>query len=263
MMELVQLASLNLAVILAAMGLLWLVSLARRDASIVDPFWGAGFTLVAWVTAAWWSQLDSRSLLLVGLTTVWGLRLSIYLLWRNWNHGEDARYRAMRDKHGARFRWVSLFTVFSLQGLILWFVSWPVQFGQAASGGALGWLDGLGVAVWTVGFAFETIGDYQLARFKSDPANRGQVMDRGLWRYTRHPNYFGDFCVWWGIYLIAAAGGAWWTLPAPLLMSLLLMKVSGVPLLEKSMAERRPGYENYARRTNAFFPGPPDRQSGE
>jgi len=260
MHDLLPLAGFNLLLVLAVMTLLWLVSLARRDASVVDPFWGAGFVIVAWATAGWLGGFDIRAILLVGLTTAWGLRLSLFLLWRNWGEGEDSRYREMRDKHGDKFWWVSLFTVFWLQGVIMWIVSWPVQFGQALDSSSLWWLDYVGIALWGIGLFFETVGDFQLARFKADPANQGKVMDRGLWRYTRHPNYFGDFCIWWGLYIIAAAGGLWWTLPAPLLMSWLLMKVSGVALLEKSIKKRRPEYASYVERTNAFFPGPPSHR---
>jgi steroid 5-alpha reductase family enzyme len=252
----------DLAVILTAMFVLWIVGTALRDVSIVDPFWGAGFVVVAWlgllVNAA---AGYPRTNLLVGLTTVWGLRLSLFLLWRNWGKGEDRRYTAMREQHGARFWWVSLLTVFLLQGLILWFVALPIQIATArALPHPLGWLDGLGVALWGLGFLFESVGDWQLARFKADPRNAGRVMDRGLWRFTRHPNYFGDFCVWWGIYLIAVAGGAWWTIASPLLMSILLMRVSGVSLLESTIVDRRPEYAAYKARTNAFFPGPPRRK---
>jgi steroid 5-alpha reductase family enzyme len=257
MADLTRLGALNAGVILSLMAILWLVSIAKRDASIVDPFWGTGFAIVAWVTAGWHGFAGSRSLLVAGLASVWGLRLSLYLLWRNRSKGEDFRYRAMREKHGDKFWLVSLVTVFGLQGLIMWLVSWPVQFGQAPSVSSLFWLDGFGMMLWAAGFFFESFGDSQLARFKADPANRGRVMDRGLWRYTRHPNYFGDFCVWWGLYVIAAAGGAWWTFPGPLLMTFFLMKVSGVPMLEKTLSERRPGYASYVKRTNAFFPGPP------
>ena len=185
----------TLATIMATMALVWLLSLARRDASIVDPFWGSGFAIVA-LTASWLNFPPSaRTTLLVALTAVWGLRLSLFLLWRNWGHGEDRRYQAMRDHHGQRFWWVSLFTVFMLQAVILWFVSLPIQVTASQDEtNPLHWLDGLGVLIWTIGFAFEAVGDWQLARFKADPANAGRVMDRGLWRFTRHPNYFGDFC---------------------------------------------------------------------
>ena len=250
----------TLATITATMVLVWLLSLARRDASIVDPFWGSGFAIVA-LTASWLNfPASARTTLLVALTAVWGLRLSLFLLWRNWGHGEDRRYQVMRNHHGQRFWWVSLFTVFLLQAVILWFVSLPIQVAASQDETSpLHWLDFLGVLIWTIGFAFEAVGDWQLARFKADPANTGRVMDRGLWRFTRHPNYFGDFAVWWGLYLIAAAGGAWWTLLSPLAMSFLLLKVSGVTLLEKTITDRRPDYANYQARTNAFFPGSPRR----
>lgn len=248
----------TLAVILAAMLALWCVSLARRDAGIVDPFWGTGFVMTAWLVAALHRPAPPRLLLLAALVTCWGLRLSLHLLRRNSGHAEDRRYAAMRDRHGPRFWWVSLFTVFLLQGVILWFVALPLQVAAVKQDDrALGWLDFVGVALWLTGFVFESIGDRQLMRFRSNPHNAGRVLDRGLWRYTRHPNYFGDFCVWWGLYLIAAAGGAAWTVASPVAMSVLLMRISGVTLLEGNIAERRPDYAAYQRRTNAFFPGPP------
>lgn len=261
----------SLTCTLAALSLLWLVSLALRNASIVDPFWGTGFVLVTLLTLATGSgpNIGPRAGLLTILVTLWGFRLSLYLLWRNRGHGEDKRYRAMREHHGTRFWWVSLLTVFLLQGLILWIVSIPIQAVivphktvsdiSAAAGSPLSWLDVVGVVVWFIGLFFETAGDLQMSRFQSDPANAGKVMDRGLWRYTRHPNYFGDFCVWWGIYLVAVSGGAAWTMFSPLLMSFLLLRVSGVTLLEKTITARRPDYAAYQARTNAFFPGPPRR----
>ncbi len=245
------------AVALAPMLALWFLSIGLRNASIVDPFWGTGFVLIAWTAWALHAPTHARVLLLVVLTTIWGLRLSLFLLWRNWGHGEDRRYGAMRSKHGDRFWWVSLFTVFLLQAAILWWVSLPLQAAAITSAAVpFNWLDLLGIALWSAGIVFETVGDWQLARFKSKESNRGKVLDTGLWRYTRHPNYFGDFCVWWGIFLIAASGGAWWTVGSPLAMSFLLMKLSGVPLLERGLVERRPQYAQYQARTNAFFPGP-------
>lgn len=258
MSPLAQTLLLNLGVIATVMTLVWLVSLALKDASIIDPCWGAGFVLVAGVSWLLNAPGELRVLLLFMLTAIWGLRLSIFLLWRNWGHGEDRRYTAMRDKHGESFWWKSWLNVFLLQAIILWFVSMPIQATAAKNPGQeFGWFDGLGCLLWSVGLFFETVGDWQLARFKSQPANQGRVMDRGLWRYTRHPNYFGDFCVWWGLYLIAVAGGASWTIASPLVMSLFLMKISGVSLLEKDISERRPAYVDYKARTNAFFPGPP------
>ncbi len=249
----------NLLVILGVMLLLWLVSLWQHDASIVDPFWGTGFVLLGWLSFLQQeAAATARATLLLGMVTTWGLRLSLYLLWRNWGHGEDPRYAAMRAHHGASFWWISLGTVFVLQGLLLWIISFPIQWCLLQTHQPrFGALDGLGLLFWLIGLTFESVGDWQLARFKADPANRGQVLDQGLWRYTRHPNYFGDFCVWWGIYLVAARGGAWWTIFSPLLMSVLLMRVSGVRLLESTISERRPAYRDYVRRTNAFFPGPP------
>ncbi len=255
------------AVAAGAMVLLWLVSLAAHDASLVDIFWGPGFVLVAWAVFAGVGAHhlpaggEARRWLLVSLVTVWGLRLGGYLAHRNLGKGEDYRYAAMRQKAGGHFWIVSLVKVFLLQGLLLWVVSLPVQVGQLPSTpDGLGPLAVAGAVAWAVGLFFETAGDAQLARFRTDPANKGRVMDRGLWRYTRHPNYFGDFLVWWGIYLVALEGqGAWWSFVGPLVMSFLLLRVSGVAMLEKTIGNRRPGYEEYTRRTSAFFPRPPRR----
>ena len=249
---------LNSSLIAAIMVLLWLVSLATKNSSSVDIFWGIGFVIIVWTTFFAAQTTSSRSILVLVLTSIWGLRLGGYLAWRNLGKGEDYRYRAMRNRIGPNFPLVSLFVVFGLQGLIMWVVSIPIQvvhFGTTP----LGWIDAIGVGFWTVGWLFESIGDLQLARFKAKPDNRGQVMDRGLWRYTRHPNYFGDFMVWWGLYLIAAATGAWWTIFSPILMSILLLRVSGVTLLESSLKKNRPGYEDYVARTSSFFPCPPKR----
>lgn len=243
---------------LAAMALLWLVSLRLRDASIVDPFWGPGFGFVALVAFVLADGYGPRKILVIALTSIWGIRLGTYLFFRNRGKGEDHRYRAMRERHGDRFPLVSLGTVFGLQALLLWTVSLPAQIAQVpAEPDRLTLLDGLGALLWAVGLAFESVGDLQLARFKADPANRGKVLDTGLWRYTRHPNYFGDAVVWWGLYLPAAAVGAWWTAIGPALMTVLLVRVSGVALLEKDIAERRPAYRDYIRRTSAFVPLPP------
>lgn len=240
---------------------LWLVSLAVADASIVDIFWGMSFVVVAWVTALVADGAEARRVLLVVLVSVWGLRLSGYLAWRNLGKGEDYRYHAMRERYAPRFWLISLFVVFGLQAALSWIVSLPVQGGQVpADPDGLVILDYVGIVVWAIGLAFESIGDWQLARFKADPANLGEVMDRGLWRYTRHPNYFGDFLVWWGLYLVALATvDAWWTVVGPLVMSVLLIRVSGAALLERSLRKRRSGYEDYVRRTSAFFPRRPRR----
>ena len=250
----------NLILIAVLMLALWLISLVRRDASIVDPFWGLGFAIVAWFT--YWQApcRGERGYLLLGLVTLWGLRLSGHLLRRNWGHGEDRRYRALREKYGSWFPLISLGLVFLLQAFLLWVVSWPVQSAILRDAPVpWNWQDALGIGLWSVGMFFEVVGDWQLARFLADPQNAGQVLQTGLWRYTRHPNYFGECCLWWGHALIAAAGQADGTLISPVLMTFLLLKVSGVSLLESTLSTRRPAYLEYAQRTNTFFPGPPKR----
>jgi steroid 5-alpha reductase family enzyme len=256
-------ASVLLAVAAAIVVLMlgtWLLSLVWRDASIVDPVWPLGFVVVAWVTLTVADGNPTRQWVLVGMTTIWGLRLSGYLAWRKHGAPEDPRYQAMRRHWGERFPLMSLLTVFALQGTLMWIVSLSVQLGQVRDTPDLGVLAFVGIALWIVGVTFETVGDAQLARFKSDPASKGQVMDRGLWRYTRHPNYFGDTCVWWGIALVAAETGIGAIgIVGAVVMTVLLVRVSGVPMLERSMAKRRPGYAEYVRRTSAFIPRPPGR----
>ncbi|MBX3284997.1 MAG: DUF1295 domain-containing protein [Actinobacteria bacterium] len=241
----------------------WVVSLLVHDASIVDIAWGPSFVAVATVSALVGQGASDRRILLLGLVAIWGVRLATYLAWRNLGHGEDYRYQAMRRHHGARFGLISLVVVFGLQGALVWVVSLPVQLAAGAAEPAeLGPLAAAGVVLWLVGLVFEAVGDAQLARFKRDPASAGQVLDRGLWRYTRHPNYFGDFCVWWGIFLVAAeAAPARWGIVGPVVMSVLLLRVSGVAMLEKTIASRRPGYVDYVQRTSTFIPRPPRRPS--
>jgi steroid 5-alpha reductase family enzyme len=235
---------------------LWLASLRLRDASIVDPFWGAGFAAVAWAALAV-AGPSPRGLLAAGLTSLWAGRLGLHLWRRRRGHGEDRRYAAMRAAAGPAFWLSSLATVFLLQGALLWVVSLPLQAGAARGHGApLGTLDALGVALFLAGFVFEAVADAQLARFLAEPGSRLRVMDRGLWSLTRHPNYFGDFLLWWGLGALGLAAGAWWSLAGPALMAVLLMRVSGVTLLERTIVERRPGYAEYAARTPAFFPWP-------
>jgi steroid 5-alpha reductase family enzyme len=246
-----------LPVLLAMALAAWAVATARRNAGLVDIVWSLFFLAAALVYAAAAGE-DPRTWLVLALVGVWSLRLAIYLALRNWSAPEDHRYRAIRARNEPGFQWKSLYLVFGLQALLAWLISAPLA-GAIASAAPLGALDALGAALAAFGIVFEATGDAQLARFKADPASAGKIMDRGLWRYTRHPNYFGEFCVAWGFWLLAVAGGAWWTLFAPLLMSLLLLRVSGVALLEKDIGERRPAYRDYAARTNAFFPGPPRR----
>jgi steroid 5-alpha reductase family enzyme len=251
---------LNLGVAVGAMVVLWLTSLALRDASIVDAWWGPGFALLAWVDVAA-AGAAPRTVLLAVLATLWAVRLGGYLLWRNAGRGEDPRYVAMRRRHGARFPWVSLFTVFALQGVLQVAVGLPIWLTAARPGSTpLGVVDLAGVLLFAAGLVFETIGDLQLARFRADPANASRVMDRGLWAWTRHPNYFGDCVAWWGIFVVALGGQLGWAaLPGPALMTFLLLRVSGVALLERTIGKRRPEYAAYAARVPAFVPRPPRR----
>lgn len=234
----------------------WLVSVAKRDVSIVDSLWSVMILLAATVYAIVLPHAGARTSLVLGLAALWALRLAAYITWRNWGEGEDRRYQEIRARNEPGFQWKSLYLVFLLQALLAWIVSLSL-LPAIASERPLGWWDALGAAVVVFGFIFETLGDVQLAAFKAQPANRGRVMDKGLWRYTRHPNYFGEFCVWWGFFLIALSAGDAWAVVSPLLMSVLLLKVSGVTLLEKDITERRPAYRDYMTRTNAFFPGRP------
>ena len=244
--------------IVALMLFTWLVSVARRDASIVDIVWGLGFVVVAWSVFATTDGNRTRRMLLVAMTTIWGLRLATHLFLRNRGKGEDHRYQAMRRRYGQRFAVVSLYLVFGMQGVLMWIVSLPVQLGQTREAPDVGIIAGIGIAVWALGMYFEAVGDLQLVRFKRDPANAGKVMDRGLWRYTRHPNYFGDACVWWGIALVAAETGIGAIgLVGALVMTVLLRRVSGVTLLERSLVKRRPGYGDYVARTSPFLPRRP------
>jgi steroid 5-alpha reductase family enzyme len=250
------------AVIAALMLGTWLLSLALDDVSIVDIAWCLGFVLVAWTCFAIADGSSTRKALVVSLTTIWGLRLGLYTFWQRRGTEEDFRYRAMRSRQGKRFRVSSLWLVFGLQGLGMWAVSLPVQAAQVSeTPTGLTVLDLVGVAIWCVGMFFEVGGDLQLRRFLSDPRNRGKVMRSGLWRYTRHPNYFGDFCVWVGLFVVALAtgtGDAWWSVIGPLTMLLIFLRFFGVPLMEPHLA-RREGYEDYVRHTSAFFPWPPKR----
>lgn len=241
----------------------WLVSVARKNVTLVDSMWSLFFLLATLIYLQSVPQVSDRATLLAALVGIWALRLSAYLTWRNrlFAKGaahEDHRYQAIRKNNEPHFWFKSLYIIFALQALLAWIISLPL-LGAVTSVRALNWLDAAGFALWLLGFLWEATGDYQLSRFKANPANKDAVMDKGLWRYSRHPNYFGECCLWWGYYLIALAAGAWWSLPAPLLMTLLLLKISGVSLLEKDIGERRPGYNDYIVRTNALIPGPTKR----
>ena len=241
---------------LLAFGILgWLVSLAIRDVSIVDSMWSLMFLLATFVYA-FAGDTGPRSTLIVLLVTLWALRLAGYITWRNWGEGEDYRYQRIRENNSPNFGFKSIYIVFGLQAALAWFISLPLM-AAITSTTPLGFVDAAAVILWVVGFVFESLGDLQLAQFKADPQNRGKVLRSGLWKLTRHPNYFGNFCIWWGFYLFALSAGAWWSIAAPLLMTFLLLKVSGVAMLEKDIGERRPEYADYIASTNAFFPGLP------
>ncbi len=236
----------------------WCVSVFKRDVSVVDSVWPLLFLAAAVTYAAALPHPGPRTIPVLVLVALWALRLSAYLTWRNWGEPEDRRYQKIRRRNEPHFALKSLYLIFGLQGTLAWIISVPLLAAIGAPGDFTA-LDYAGVALWAVGFGFESVADWQLSRFKRVPANRGAVMDRGLWRYTRHPNYFGDFCTWWGFYLLALAAGGWWAVVGPLLMSFLLLRVSGVALLERDIGKRRPAYRDYILRTNAFFPGAPKR----
>lgn len=242
-------------IILASMTLLWLVSLALKDSSIVDIFWGTGFVITFWATFALSGLPKTWSVYVLGaLVTLWGLRLSLYILRRNLGKGEDFRYAQWREEHGVNWWWFSFFQVFLLQGFLMWIIAVPLVAAQFSGAGRFEWIAIPGAVLWLVGFIFEAGGDWQLARFKADPANKGKLLTTGLWGLTRHPNYFGDAVQWWGFYLFALANGGWWTIFSPILMTFLLLRVSGVAMLEKSLKDTKPGYEEYVENTPAFFP---------
>ena len=229
---------------------LWIVSLKQRNASIADLIWGMWFVIEACI--AHFESPTDRSLLMLILTSIWGLRLSVYLGWRNHGQPEDRRYRAMRSYHGSHFWWRSLFTVFILQMLIAWLVGLPQRY--VSTDTPFGTLDAIGLVFFCIGLLFEVVGDWQLSRFLKQGQTDG-VLNTGLWKYTRHPNYFGDALLWWGFGLIGvSATGFWWILISPLLMTGLLLKVSGVAMLEKDIQTRRPKYQDYIERTPTFFP---------
>jgi steroid 5-alpha reductase family enzyme len=247
---------LALGAVAAAAFATWIVSVFRRDVSIVDSLWSVLFLLVVLVYVGTSEQVGPRAWLATGMVALWALRLSIYITVRNHGEPEDRRYRAIRRNNQPHFWLKSLFMVFLLQGFLAWVIVLPAL--AAVSGQASpGPLDWIGVVLWAAGFLFESAGDWQLARFRRGEGSGDAVLDTGLWRYTRHPNYFGEALLWWGIYLLAVGAGAWWTVFAPLLMTYLLLRVSGVALLEKDISDRRPAYRKYVERTSAFVPWPP------
>jgi steroid 5-alpha reductase family enzyme len=242
--------------IMIMMTLLWVISVILNNVSIVDLFWGLGFVLTAGFYFLKTNGAESRKIILIILVAIWGLRLSVYLAWRNIGKGEDFRYQQFRKNYGEkRYWWISYFQTFLLQGILMWLISAPLLGAQYyRQNNSLGILDIIGILFWITGFFFETAGDLQLAHFKADPGNKGKVMDKGLWRYTRHPNYFGDSAVWWGFGFLCLASGSYFPVSGSLLMTALIIKVSGVALLEKSLKEQKPQYREYVGKTSAFIP---------
>ncbi len=247
----------GLAVAAGAFSVVWVISLMLRNASIVDIFWGPGFVVMgSYYALAVPEAPTARGLVVLALVTAWALRLALYIGFRNAGAGEDFRYRKWRDEAGRNFWWVSFFKVFLLQAVVLWIVSSPLLLAQLGPGKSFSVIDGLGVALWAFGFGFEAVADLQLQTFKKNPTNSGRVMRHGLWSISRHPNYFGEAVLWWGIGLLALPTGGWLSFIGPLMITFMLLKVSGVSLLDSAMVERRPGYADYIATTPSFVPLP-------
>ncbi len=252
----------GLLLVVIFFSLLWIFSAFRKDAGIVDMFWGAGFILVTAFYFFVTENYTTRKYIVLALVLIWGLRLTVYIMERNMGKEEDFRYRNFRKKYGEkRYWWISYFQVFLLQGVILWLVSSPLLAAQYfTEENDLNFFDFLGILIWLVGFIFEAGGDLQMARFKNNPLNEGKILRKGFWKYTRHPNYFGDAAVWWGFGCISIAAGSYLPVLGPVLMTFLLLKVSGVSMLEKTLKSTKPGYNEYARQTNSFIPWFPKKK---
>jgi steroid 5-alpha reductase family enzyme len=242
-------------VVLTLITIFWIISVVIKNASIVDSLWGLGFMAMSWY-ALTQVELYTRNVLLVVLVTIWALRLSGYITWRNWGKGEDFRYQNFRQKYGPdRYWWFSFFQVFLLQGILILLIAAPLMATlYLTKSNQLNIIDYIAVVIWLIGFIFESGGDFQMARFKADTANKGKVMNQGFWKLTRHPNYFGDATQWWAYGLFSVAVGCYLPLLSSLIMTLLLLKVSGVALLEKTLTTTKPKYHEYIKRTSAFVP---------
>jgi steroid 5-alpha reductase family enzyme len=251
-------ALITLALAFAMMTALWPLSIRLKDVSIIDILWAPAFAALAWACAALAQPLDTRAWIAFALVTIWAMRLGSHVLqrWRKLGH-EDYRYTEIRRKRGGNFALTSLFWIFWLQALLLWIISWPLQ-AAFLPGHPFNALDAIGTALAVVGITVEAVADTQLTRFRADPRNAQKVLDSGLWAWSRHPNYFGDFVLWWGFYLLGiAAGGPWWIVLGPVVMSALLIHYSGAGLMEDTIGQRRPGYDDYVRRTSIFILWPP------
>lgn len=247
----------SLATILVFAFLGWLLSLIRKNVTHVDSMWSLFFVIAALTSAAFILFVypaPARLIIVLICVTIWALRLFVYLTWRNWGPHEDSRYIKIRQNNEPHYWLKSIYIIFAFQGVLAWVVSISL-YAAITHVSAFNWLDYIALTLFLFGFTWETIADLQLSRFKANSSNKGKVLDIGVWRYSRHPNYFGECCVWWAFYLFALAGGAWWAIVSPLLMTLLLLKVSGVSLLESTIVERRPAYADYIKNTNAFLPG--------
>ena len=255
-MSFIQIYLQALLIILAAMCLLWIISIIIKNVSIVDIFWGLGFVITCWYYFFTVNNSGIRNIFLSTMVTIWGLRLSIFIGFRNNGKGEDFRYQEFRKKYGEnRYWWISFFQTFLLQGLLMWLISAPLLGSQYwGHDKPLGVLDYFGIIIWIIGFTFEAGGDFQLTRFRADPSNRGKVLNTGFWKYTRHPNYFGDAAAWWGYGIMCLSAGSYIPVLGSLLMTALIIKVSGVALLEKSLVSQKPQYKEYIEKTNAFIP---------
>jgi steroid 5-alpha reductase family enzyme len=246
----------GLAFVAGSALILWLLSLKIRDVSIIDIFWAPGIAGVVDIAALLNDASGPRASAALFLVNLWAVRLAAHIFARH--DGEDHRYAAMRHQFGPRWWWWSLVQVFLLQAILMWFIAAPLVAVMLSSRAPMGMLDYLGVGIAGAGFLFEALADVQLARFRLNPANKGKVMDRGLWRWSRHPNYFGEATMWWGFFLLGfSAAGAWWLILSPIVMTLLLLQVSGVTLMEDKIEDRRPAYADYKRRVSAFVPWPP------
>ena len=259
--ELWLILAVNLGVVFAAVILLWLVSIAIRDVSIIDLSFATILTVVATVAFLLGNGAAARKQLILVLVTVWAFRITFFLVKRSWGHGEDPRYTKLRgwvDDERA-FIWLSLRKVFLLQGVVIWLVSLPIQVAQVYPlPTALGWPAFAGIALWLMGMFFEVVGDFQLARFRADPEMKGQVLQTGLWKYSRHPNYFGELCIWWGLFLIACDNPAGYlTIIGPIIYTYLIINVTGQRTLEKKLGREKPGYQAYIESTSGLIPMPP------
>ncbi len=246
----------GLLLIISLMTFLWILSVYLRNVSIVDLFWGLGFIIVNAFYFFSSEAINIRQIVLFVMVAIWGLRLSIYLAWRNIGKGEDFRYREFRRKFGVKnYWWISYFQTFLLQGILMWIIS-VTLYGVSLSSNetSLNIIDFIGILIWMVGFIFEAGGDFQMAKFKMNLLNKGKVLNTGFWRFTRHPNYFGDAAVWWGYGLLCIASGSPWYIIGSIIMTLLIIKVSGVALLEQTLKNQKPEYSAYIQKTNSFFP---------